>query len=312
MYRFQIYKPQHGSEEWLRVRWADKQGRRRISASVAAAVHGEGKYTTASDLASELLAENPPTPKPPTMDMERGNRMEPMLIQWVAESENIGLTTPDVLYLYEDGACRMISTLDAIDANGTPYEVKSTRKRWDGKLPRHWHWQGVQQAICAGSPTVEWIIFDGDMDLIRFTQHVSSDDMELHKQRVREFLSAIDDGNLPDMVTLEYSMLEKMYPDSAPRVVELTQDQANVVSQLITVQEMIKGLEDQESKLKAEIGSVLQDAEHASYNGEAMVSWKTVKRTSLDTKALESAHPALVEKFRKSSQYRVMKTIRRK
>lgn len=312
MYRFEIEKPEHGSAEWLRIRWADKQGNRRISASVAAAVHGEGKYTSAADLASELLADNPPEPLPPTKDMERGNRMEPMLIQWAADMEGITLTTPDVMYVYEDGPCRMIATLDAIDPNGIPYEVKSTRKRWDGKLPRHWHWQGVQQAICAGSTSVEWIIFDGDMDLIRHTQFISSDDMELHKQRVREFLSAIDDGNLPDMVTLEYSMLEKMYPDSQPKTIELTQDQANVVSQLITVQEMIKGLEDQESKLKAEIGAVLQDAEHASYNGEAMVSWKTVKRTSLDTKALEAAHPALIEKFRKSSQYRVMKTIRRK
>lgn len=312
MYRFEIEKPEHGSAEWLRIRWADKQGNRRISASVAAAVHGEGKYTSAADLASELLADNPPEPLPPTKDMERGNRMEPMLIQWAADMEGINLITPDVMYVYEDGPCRMIATLDAIDQNGIPYEVKSTRKRWDGKLPRHWHWQGVQQAICAGSTSVEWIIFDGDMDLIRHTQFISSDDMELHKQRVREFLSAIDDGNLPDMVTLEYSMLEKMYPDSQPKSVELTQDQANVVSQLITVQEMIKGLEDQESKLKAEIGAVLQDAEHASYNGEAMVSWKTVKRTSLDTKALEAAHPALIEKFRKSSQYRVMKTIRRK
>lgn len=312
MYRFEIEKPEHGSAEWLRIRWADKQGNRRISASVAAAVHGEGKYTSAADLASELLADNPPEPLPPTKDMERGNRMEPMLIQWAADMEGITLTTPDVMYVYEDGPCRMIATLDAIDQNGIPYEVKSTRKRWDGKLPRHWHWQGVQQAICAGSTSVEWIIFDGDMDLIRHTQFISSDDMELHKQRVREFLSAIDDGNLPDMVTLEYSMLEKMYPDSQPKSVELTQDQASVVSQLITVQEMIKGLEDQESKLKAEIGAVLQDAEHASYNGEAMVSWKTVKRTSLDTKALEAAHPALIEKFRKSSQYRVMKTIRRK
>lgn len=312
MYRFEIEKPEHGSAEWLRIRWADKQGNRRISASVAAAVHGEGKYTSAADLASELLADNPPEPLPPTKDMERGNRMEPMLIQWAADMEGITLTTPDVMYVYEDGPCRMIATLDAIDPNGIPYEVKSTRKRWDGKLPRHWHWQGVQQAICAGSTSVEWIIFDGDMDLIRHTQFISSDDMELHKQRVREFLSAIDNGNLPDMVTLEYSMLEKMYPDSQPKSIELTQDQANVVSQLITVQEMIKGLEDQESKLKAEIGAVLQDAEHASYNGEAMVSWKTVKRTSLDTKALEAAHPALIEKFRKSSQYRVMKTIRRK
>jgi predicted phage-related endonuclease len=113
-------------------------------------------------------------------------------------------------------------------------------------------------------------------------------------------------------VTLEYSMVERMYPQSEPRVVNFSRDQANVVAQLISVQTMIKGLEEQESSLKADVAAMLQDAEYGTYEGESMVSWKTVRRTSLDTKELESAHPALVEKFSKTSQYRVMKTTRRK
>ena len=53
---FQIPKPQHGSQEWLLARWKNKDGKKLISASNAAAVHGEHKYMTPGDLATELLA----------------------------------------------------------------------------------------------------------------------------------------------------------------------------------------------------------------------------------------------------------------
>jgi len=103
MFRYTIEKPEHGSEEWLRVRWADKQGNRRVSASVAAAIHGTHPYTSSAALAGELLMESPPVPKPSNKDMERGNRMEPMLIDWAGDLENKKLVTPDVMYFYEEG-----------------------------------------------------------------------------------------------------------------------------------------------------------------------------------------------------------------
>ena len=46
-----IPKPTHGSQDWLNLRWANEKGEKRITASVAAAIHGEHKYTTPADLA---------------------------------------------------------------------------------------------------------------------------------------------------------------------------------------------------------------------------------------------------------------------
>jgi hypothetical protein len=96
--RYQITKPEHGSEKWLAVRWADENGLTRISASVASAIHNENKYTSAADLAMELLADTPPTPQPTNSAMDRGNYMEPVLIKWTADVEGINLITPDVMY----------------------------------------------------------------------------------------------------------------------------------------------------------------------------------------------------------------------
>lgn len=311
MYRYQIDKPEHGSQDWLEVRWSDKQGNKRVSASVAGSIYNEHPYTSAADLAAELLADTPPAPLPPTQDMERGNRMEPMLVQWVSDAEGIPLVTPEQMYCLEDNGARMIATLDAIDPNGTPYEVKTTRKRWDGELPRHWYWQGVHQAACVGSSSVEWIIFDGNMDLHRYTQVVSSDEVQMHVRGVAEFLSFIDQGLIPDNVTMNYGLVESMYPDSEKKTIELDEETYDKVNTLSYIQERRKELEQQESQLKADIGLILQDAEIGTHEGTTAITWKTQKRESFDTKAFESAHPALAQKFRKTSQFRVMKINKR-
>ena len=212
--RYQITKPEHGSEKWLAVRWADENGLTRISASVASAIHNENKYTSAADLAMELLADTPPTPQPTNSAMDRGNYMEPVLIKWTADVEGINLITPDVMYCYNEHGARLIATLDAIDDNGIPYEVKTTNKKFTGVLPREWHWQGVQQAICAGSETIEWIIFDNEMQIKRYTQNISSDDREYHIFKCQEFLADIDNGAVPAAAKLEYKHVESMYPES--------------------------------------------------------------------------------------------------
>jgi len=145
--RYQITKPTHGSQEWLLARWQNKDGKKLIAASAAAAVHGEHKFMTPGDLATELLSSEPPMPKPPTQAMERGNRMEPMIIEWVADEERIELFTPNELYCFDDGRARMIATLDAQDGTGTPFEIKTINKKWDGKLPPHWYINAVAKFL---------------------------------------------------------------------------------------------------------------------------------------------------------------------
>jgi len=308
---YTINKPEHGSQEWLRVRWENKDGKKLISASVAAAVHNEHPYTSSAELAAELLADNPPAPLPPTKDMERGNRMEPMLVQWISETE-VPLQTPDIMYGYERGNCRLIATLDAIDPEGKPYEVKSTRKRWTGELPDHWYWQGVQQAMCTGHDQVEWIIFDGDLDMHRYTQVVTSDEKQAHESAVAQFLESIDAGMMPEGAVASYEMVNKMYPQSTPSRVEIGDEGMDAVMQLIDLKDAIKELEKQENELQAQIGEMLKDCEVGTFNGAEIVSWKTYSRETVDTKALTEAHPALVAKFKKRSQYRTMKTKRSK
>ena len=308
---YTVSKPTHGSQEWLKVRWKDEQGRARISASVASSIHGANKYTSLADLCTELLAKEPPKPKEINAAMDRGNRLEPVILEWFAELEGIKVTTPDVMYAFctEDGAVRLIATLDGMTEDGTPVEVKTTTRKWDGKLPEMWYWQGVQQAICTGTNKIEWAVFDSAQELHRYTQTVTSDEMATHINACRAVLSCIDADDFPEWVMLDYKHAEELNPNSSTKSVELPDGSAILFEQLDKLKSMKSAVEEQESKLKAQIGMFLEDADTGTIDGKKVVTWKTQTRDSFDMKRFESEHPALVEKYRKQTTFRVMRFI---
>jgi hypothetical protein len=210
--RYTTPKPTHGSQKWLDVRWENDKGEKRITASVAAAVHGEHKYTTMADLAVELLAQQPPKPKEQNDAMRRGSILEEPLLRWAGEILGVTITEPKELYCYEEDGVRLLSTIDGSDGSKI-YELKTYNKRWQGQLPRYWYWQGVQQAICCDVDAIHWIVFDSDLQLHFHTQTVTSDERQAHIDKVREFLSFIDIGMMPEAADPTYDNAVAMYPE---------------------------------------------------------------------------------------------------
>ena len=127
-----IPKPAHGSVEWLRARkW--RNGETLVAASDCAAVHGEHRFKTMAQLAVELLDSADPVPTAPNAAMERGNRLEPVLLHWVSEELGQRVSSPDRMFGYG----RLVATLDGLTAGGDIVECKTTVKRFDGVLPRN-------------------------------------------------------------------------------------------------------------------------------------------------------------------------------
>lgn len=304
-----IPKPVHGSKEWLAVRWKDETGLARISASNASCVHGENPYKTKAEFATELMQPNPPAPIDPTADMERGNRLEPVLLKWYGDMQGVDVVTPDVMYVAAEP--RLIATLDGW-ADNTPVEVKTTRKRWNAELPRHWYWQGVQQAICCGRNKVIWVVFDGDLNMHVHEQVVTSDEMQIHLAACAEFLEFIDNGIFPPGSDVNIDVASSIFPTSKDVSIELSESAREVLKEIVEVRAQIASLEDFEKSLRGAIGMLLGDAAVGMLDGKPVVEWKTVGRNSFDTKAFEKAHPALASKFMKRQEYRMMKFPKQK
>jgi predicted phage-related endonuclease len=304
-------KPEHGTAEWLKARWKNGLSESQITASVAGVVHGAHPWVSAADLAIELLAKTAPEPKPTNEAMERGNRLEPTLIKWVADRLDLVLVTPEILYCYEENGVRLMATLDAVSLAEPGYsqvfEVKTTSKRWNNKLPDYWYWQGVQQAICANVWAIDWAIFDSNLELHHYVQKVTSDEKELHIQACREFLAAIDCGMMPENAHPEYKHVSAIYPQSSDKSVEIPTEMMDKLKSLDAIKKQIKDFETLEDQIKTEICGLMGEAEYAQVGGTTVATWKTSTRTSLDQKKLEQDHPALVEKYRKQSTVRTFR-----
>jgi len=311
-FRYTIQKPDHGSQEWLNARWKDEEGLARITASVASAVHGKNPYMTTADLAIELLAETPPTPKTATAAMERGNRFEPMLIKWFADLEKIDVSTPDLLYAFntEDNLVRLLATLDGITPDGIPVEIKTSNKMWTGKLPDMWYWQGVHQAICVNSDRVEWGILDSTLEFHRHTQIVTSDEKQFHIDACSTFLSYIDNGLVPYGAQMNYENASDLNP-SREDIKELPESFLETLEMLESARKMKSEAAALEEQAKTAIAMALGGCETGSINGEKVVTWKTSKKSSFDTTRFQAEHPALAEKFMKQTEYRTIRTTKR-
>jgi len=308
-----IRKPKHGSPEWLRVRHRNEDGYPVISASDAAAVHGEHRFKTMHQLFAEKLAADPPVSQT-NEAMERGNRLEPVIRDWAGDRLDTRLCEPQFMYAVESGVCQMIATLDAVDEfsyEQSQYpqivvEIKTYNREWDGNLPRYWYWQGVQQAICAKVNSITWAVFDATLSLHLHVQEVSEEEKTAHIQAVQDFCWWLSVGEPNPEWPVSYNDVVAMYPEANPKSVDLTAN-SHLFSELADIQFQIKELQSIEAELKGKIGALLGDAEVGTVNGATIVTWKNQSRSSFDSKAFGSDHPDLLAKYTKSSTFRVLR-----
>jgi hypothetical protein len=306
---YTVPKELHGGQPWLNQRFWNEKLEKRITGSQAAAIHGEHKYTTPADYAVELLADTPPVPKEQNDAMRRGTILEAPLMGWAGEILKETISEPSELYCYEEPGVRLLATMDGRSISGKFYELKTYNKRWTGQLSRTWYWQGVHQAICTGSHEINWIIFDSDLQLQFHTQTVSSDEKQIHIEAARKFLGFIDMGMMPDIADPTYDNAASLYPEGYGNTVVLGHEVYASLERLAQAREDKRQAELVEDLIKGELAMLLQDAEYGAIDGTQVVSWKNSKRTSFDTKKFEAEHPALAEKFRKTTTFRTMRII---
>lgn len=316
MQRDTLPKPAHGSLEWLRLRHRDVTGYPVVSASESAAVHAEHRFKTKYALGIEKLAPEPEVTES-NRAMERGNRLEPVLLQWVADEIGQPVVEPVVMYTYSTKHASLIATLDGVVGEilnpERVVEIKTYNKTWDetadldgyGPLPAYWYWQGVHQAICAGVDEVLWGVFDRTLDLHLYVQTVDAETKEHHLAEVGDFCRHVATGIIPDEWEHTYDDIAKALPvDETTR--EIGSHEA-LIAQLRRVQEEKKALSEHEDELKAQLGLALDGATVGTIAGNTVVTWKQQARAGFNQKKFASDHPDLYNQYKTSNTFRVLR-----
>lgn len=288
--------------------WLEKRHRYNdkciVGSSEVSVVMGANEYETIVDLAVRKL--QPVQSNPPTDAMTRGNVLEPALIQHARNEMNIALETPNVMYLHND----VIATLDARgtgEHKNIVVEAK-TNNRWTlgNDVPTTWWWQAQAQMYCTDTEVVNFVVLDKHMRLGMQQVERSNDGIAQMVERVSAFCEAINDERLPDDSVLTAPQVAALYKQPAG-VVELTADAFNLIGEWEAIKACLKEYEEREKQVKDAIANLMREHEFASVNGQRVLSYKAQSTSRLDSKALATAHPELVQQYTTASTFRVLR-----
>lgn len=308
LHRYRISKPEHGGQEWLNIRFRDEQGNKRVSASAVAAIYGLHPFVKKDAYAAELMGDVAPTPIPPNPAMERGNRLEPFVLEWAADKIGIPFTTPEEMFACDSSnGARMVATLDGYYEDGNTrqiLEIKTTTRKWEGELPDYWRIQGIQQAICADTDEVTWAVFDPSMILHLHRQTITGSEMAEHISAVESWLNAIELGMMPSGVKWSYETVATRHKRSISKVQELPEDTLDLFDKLRHVRSELQSYKDLEDRLKAQICDLIGECDTAVINGTTVATWKAQERTTFNAQAFKEAYPELHKQFSKTTTTR--------
>lgn len=308
-HRYRIHKEPHGSQAWLNQRYQDENGNRRISASAAAAIYGEHPFVPADRYAAELLSGVAPVPTEPTWAMQRGNYLEPAVMQMASDRMQIPFETPEELFCYDsENGARLISTLDGWhEPTRHILEIKTTTRDWNGELPFYWRIQGIQQAICADAARVTWAVFDPSMQLHLYEQTITDDEKADHIGACEQWLNAVELGMDPPGIIYSYESVSTKYAVVTPDKVELDSSAADLVNKLRHVKNELTSYKALEDQLKAELCELIGHADTAVHDGVVLATWKPQSRRFFDSKRFQLDNPELADQYMKTSSIRTLR-----
>jgi len=280
---------------WLRARHPY------FNASSAAVLYGVHPFQSEADYAVEKLLPEPPN-DPPTKPMERGLRMESLLLQWLADRQGVEYRTPDVLYV--NG--QLMATLDGVPVGATDtwYEAK-TFGEIHNSVPRHVYWQLVAQAATTGR-SQGWVVWmDPDMEFKHELVTPSRDDVEDLLARVDEWMSWIALGMTPEGLALGREHIAALNPRPVPgSFVELDDVGLSAVVEFEQRRQARLAAAKAEDVCKDVVARLLGDKAEARYDGRTVFTWKPSKDQTVvawEAAAREYLSPAQLAEFTRNN-----------
>ena len=182
------------------------------------------------------------------------------------------------------------------------------KKEWNQEVPIHYqiqcyHYMAVTGAthcyVCAliGNEEIKIYKLDRDQELIDYI-------MEKEEEFWKKYILG-DDIPLPDGSEDYSKFLKNRYKNIEKKPLNLFIE-SNKLSKLDTLNDMLKEIKLEKSKIEQEIQQEMKDHEVA-FIGDRKITWKWQSRTTLDSKRLKKDYPDIVKDYMKTTETRVFK-----
>jgi putative phage-type endonuclease len=288
--------------EWLALRhgyW---------NASDTAALFGEHPFTTLADVAVRKTT-TPKGPDTPNRAQSRGHHLEEAVAQWWSDDHGVIVFEPTELYLYDDV---VMATLDRrlVGSDTDALEIKTT-SRHVSEVELYWWWQCQAQCLCAGQERVHLACLDATMDLQSFVIEADMWAMSLIAERAAKVMDYIRRGEIPPDAELGYRHFERLHPHPTIASVDLDDDTAQAVAELARIRTEKRALDTEEEKARTTIAAALGDAASGVWEGNEIITWRSVTRHNIDGSRLRKEQPETYRDYLIEASYRTMRLVDR-
>ena len=278
-----------------------------IGGSDSATLMGDG-YSTPLDLFHQKIGLKEPEDLSENLAVSLGSYLEPFVLDEAVKILGQPIKSSDfkrhVKYPFIGGHIDGL-----IDWNPpTIIETKTGMSRnYRLGLPPYIEWQVRHYMMLFDSPICYVIALL--LDQRKFIRFDIERDLELEAQMIEvycEFWERVQDARPPEPTSStdqQYLTLGGMEQANNEEI-ELCSDLLEIKKQLA---EINSRKEEVEEKLKLSLMKRGADALTLARDGEPLVKWGEQQRTTIDTKALKKAHPAICDQFQITRNSRILK-----
>lgn len=285
-----------------------------IGGSDVAAILGISKWKTAYQLWLEKTgqAEDEPINEQRERVFARGKRLEPVVLDMLAEETGIEITARN--QRYKDSELPFMACEIDAETGDTNIEIKTVHpfaaKDWGDEgtdeIPVYYTAQVMHGlAITQRKECIVAALIGAD-DLRIHRVEYDAEAAEMIRNKVRWFWTdCVLGGVAPEPVSLDD--VRRMFARDIGTEINATVEVRDAVLRLKGISEQIKALDSEADELKTRVQAYMEDAAVLTWDGKNLATWKTQKRSALDQKALAAAHPEIVEQFKRVSETRVFR-----
>lgn len=287
--------------------------RRFIGGSDVAAILGISPWRTPLDVYLEKVDPRPePTDPQRQRVLERGKRLEPYVLDMLAEETGLVVVARNQRYIDPEHAF-LAAEIDAEAETGENIEIKTVSPfkahEWGAEdsdeIPVWYTAQAMHGLMVTGREVCVFGVLIG-ADEFR-TYRVERDDEVITalRERLVEFWARVQRREPPEPTTAADVLA--LFDKDTGRAVEASAEIIQAYNELRAVETEAKALKARADALKEQIQLYMRDAAVLTIDGRQVCTWKSQSCRRFDQRAFQAAHPELFETFKRATETRVFR-----
>lgn len=242
----------------------------------------------------------------------RGARMESYILDLLTEEHGIQIVNRGQRYRDKNHAF-IAAEIDAEAATGENIEAKSANqfaaKNWGAEftdeIPVYYTAQAMHGMMVKPAPATIFPVLIGSDDFRVYRVERDDETIAAIRDKEVEFWDRVQRRDPPPPSTV--SDIERMFSRDSGLAVQASDEIVDVFNSLKTLKSKAKLLDSEIEDAERQIKLYLGEAAILKFGAQQLCSWKSQEANRFDITAFRAKHPAIADKFTKTSTSRVLR-----